>query len=225
MTIYENLLAETAAARTEFLSVPLLQRALREGVGREIYLAYLEQAFHHVRLGVPLLALGAAHAREEVLRYGLYEYVEEEKGHEHWILEDIEALGGDVAAVARGQGNTPCRAMIGYVHYAVEHISPWSVLGLSHVLENTAVSIAGAAASKIRASVGSGAGGFKYLTTHGAVDQDHVVFFEKLVNHIANEADAKALFDTASVVYRLFGDMFRDIDASTGTTSKLLEVA
>lgn len=225
MTPYQMLLAETATARSAFLAVPLLQRALREGVSREIYLAYLEQAYHHVRQGVPLLALGAARAREEALRYGLYEYVEEEKGHEHWILEDIDALGGDLAQVVAGQGNIPCRAMIGYVHYAVEHISPWSVLGLSHVLENTAVSIAGAAASKILSSVGGDGRGFKYLTTHGAVDTKHVVFFEKLVGHVVSESDLHALIDTAVVVYRLFGDMFAEIDAATGKGKRPSEPA
>lgn len=82
-----------------------MQRALRHGVSREVYLAYLEQAYHHVRLGVPLLALGAARAREEALRYGLYEYVNEEKGHEHWILA---SSGNRVGDFGWGRGQEAC---------------------------------------------------------------------------------------------------------------------
>lgn len=212
MPMYDRLLAETAAARDHLLARPIIQRAMREGVSREAYLAYLTQAYHHVKLGVPLLALAAGRAQDEALRYGLYEYIEEEKGHEHWILEDIEALGGDVAKARDAKPNLPARAMIGYVHYAVEHVSAWSVLGLSHVLENTAVSVADLVAGRIQQSLGGGAGGFKYLQTHGAVDGEHVIFFEKLVNRIDDPRDAAAVIDTAEVVFRLFGDMFDAIE-------------
>lgn len=212
MSVYERLIKETAAAQNSFIRTPLIQRTLSMGVNRETYLAYLKQAYHHVRLGVPLLALGAGRAPDKALRYGLYTYIEEEKGHEEWILEDIDAIGGDRLAVENSTPNVPCKAMIGYVHYAVEHVSPYAVLGLSHVLENTAVGLAGSVASKIREAIGGGEAGFKYLSTHGAVDVDHIDFFKTLVSGMRRESDVSALIDTAIVVYRLFGDMFNEID-------------
>lgn len=211
MAMYERLLAETATGRDYLLARPIIQRAMREGVSREVYVAYLIQAYYHVSRGVPLLALAAGRTRDEHLRYSLYHYIEEEKGHEHWILEDIAALGGDVEAARNAKPNLPARAMIGYVHYAIDHISPWSVLGLSHVLENTAVSVADLVAERIQQSVGGSIGGFKYLQTHGALDGDHVAFFEKLVNRVDDQRDAAAIIDTAEVVFRLFADMFDEI--------------
>ena len=35
------------------------------------------------------------------IRYDLYERIEEEKGHEDWVLEDIAALGGDARRTSR----------------------------------------------------------------------------------------------------------------------------
>jgi hypothetical protein len=42
------------------------------------------------------------------IRYDLYHRIEEEKGHEDWVLEDIVAIGGD-AVSSRQRRARPCR--------------------------------------------------------------------------------------------------------------------
>ena len=61
--------------------------------------------------------------------------MEEERGHEKWILNDIAAMGGDAAAVSDGQPGIACQVMVGYTYYAIEWISPYAMLGSVHVLE------------------------------------------------------------------------------------------
>src|SRR3546814_2996346 len=59
---------------------------------------------------------------------------------------------------------------------------------------------------------GSGRG-FSYLSSHGSLDQEHVGFFRDLVDGLGDAAGEQAIIDTARIVYRLYGDIFRGIDA------------
>ncbi len=60
MTFHEQLARVTAADREFLLSAPVIRRALAGDVTRELYVAFLTQAYHHVRHTVPLLmAVGA----------------------------------------------------------------------------------------------------------------------------------------------------------------------
>ena len=49
MPFYEELAAATSAERAYLLSSPIIVNCLRGDVSRESYLAFLGQAFHHVR--------------------------------------------------------------------------------------------------------------------------------------------------------------------------------
>lgn len=216
MQFFERLFAETRADREAFIATPVIQRALHQGVPAAMYVAFLGQAYHHVRHTCRLLSTAVARCTDRDQRYlnALLEYIDEERGHEEWILDDIAALGGDAEAVRAGQGEMPCRLMVAYVYYAIEHISPYAMLGMVHVLEGMSAALATAAAGTMRTTLATQDGrGFSYLSSHGSLDQDHVAFFRNLVNGIDDPAAQAAIVDTARVVYRLYGDMFRSIEA------------
>ena len=96
MTFHEQLARETAADRAFLLSAPVIQRCLAGDVTRPLYVAFLTQAYHHVRHTVPLLmAVGSRLPdRHAWLRDAVLHYLEEETGHDEWILNDIERAGG-----------------------------------------------------------------------------------------------------------------------------------
>lgn len=224
MTLFDRLLAETEAERNRFLGLSIIRRAREEGVPQALYLAFLGQAYHHVRQTCPLLglALSRCGADDADYRAGLIGYIDEEKGHEAWILDDISALGGDAEAVRTSLPGIPCRAMVAYATWAVEHVSPYALLGMVHVLEGMSVELADAVARRISAALGNGEGalpeaGFSYLTSHGALDREHVRYFEELVNGIEDRAAAQAIIDTANAIYRLYGDMFVEIAEIAGS--------
>jgi pyrroloquinoline quinone (PQQ) biosynthesis protein C len=218
MTLFDRLLAETEAERNRFLGLPIIRRARDEGVPAELYLAFLGQAYHHVRQTCPLLGLALSRCGEKdrAYREGLIGYIDEEMGHEDWILDDIAALGGNADAVRRGRPGIPCRAMVAYATWAIEHVSPYALLGMVHVLEGMSVELAEGVARRISAVLGNPGGkmpaeGFRYLTSHGALDRDHVRYFEALVNGIEDAEAADAIVDTANAIYRLYGDMFVEL--------------
>ena len=142
MTPFDRLYRETAEARERFLSIPIVKQALTSGGSRELYLAFLTEAYHHVKHTFPLLSLAAAHTRDERYQTALALYMNEERGHDKWILDDIRAMGGDAGAVERGKPGIPCQVMVGYAYYCIEWISPHALLGMVHVLEGLSVMLA-----------------------------------------------------------------------------------
>lgn len=215
MTFFDDLIAQTRQERDAFIATPVIQRALREGVDRAMYLDFLAQAYHHVRHTCRLLSCAIARSGDGDQTYidALMEYIEEEKGHDEWILNDIRDLGGDAEAVRRGRGDLPCRLMVAYAYYAIDHISPYAMLGMVHVLEGMSAALALTAASTLKTSLGiEGDVGFSYLSSHGSLDQEHVAFFQELANGIDDRAAQAAIIDTAKVMYRLYGDIFIGID-------------
>jgi hypothetical protein len=112
MRFHARLLEQTHAARQGLLATPIIQGALRGEVSLPSYLAFLREAYHHVRHTVPLLQAtkAALSARHAWLRQPLDEYIAEEAGHDEWILDDIAACGGDAEATRHGCRGTPPRS-------------------------------------------------------------------------------------------------------------------
>ncbi|MCP5155294.1 MAG: iron-containing redox enzyme family protein [Ectothiorhodospiraceae bacterium] len=216
---YQQLLDRTRVERERFLAIGIIQRALRGDVDRSLYLRYLEQAYHHVRHTCPLLgaALSRCAPTDARLRDALLAYIEEERGHEAWIADDIAALGGDVARLAASDGSPPVRVMVGYAYYLVDRVSPYALLGMVHVLEGLSVHLADAVANALGHKLGGGGdAGFSYLRSHGSLDQSHVRFFAELVDGIEDARAREAVVDAAAVMYGLFGDVFRWLEDTAG---------
>jgi pyrroloquinoline quinone (PQQ) biosynthesis protein C len=214
MPLYERLVVTTEPDRAAFLSIPLIGDALLGRVPRSLYVEFLTQAYHHVRHTCPLLSLAAAVTTDPVYRSALYTYIEEERGHEEWILADIAALGADAASVALMQPRLPCRAMVGYAYYAVQWINPYSLLGMVHVLEGLSSLLATKAAAALDACFGQSEGrGFLYLTSHGALDVDHAAFFADLVDRLPDAAE-EPIIECAKTMYWLYGNIFRDLNGT-----------
>jgi pyrroloquinoline quinone (PQQ) biosynthesis protein C len=214
MSFHEQLVTETTESREAFLSIPLVRNTLRNGAPRGLYLDFLAEAYHHVKHTFPLLALAASRTSDERYQDALVEYMEEERGHEKWILNDIRALGGDPDAVRDGQGGPACRIMVGYAYYAIEHISPYAFLGSVHVLEGMSVLLADQLADVMKASLGlESDDGFSYLRTHGSLDNEHVAFFRTLVDGFDDRKTQRIIIDSATMFYRLYGSIFRDLGA------------
>src|SRR5450631_3141567 len=168
MSQFQRLLAQTSSARRQFVELPLIQEAMRQGGPKGLYLNFLGQAYHHVKHTAPLLALATSRCGPNDAHYqsALMTYSSEEQGHEEWILEDIDALGGDSNAVRRGSPRLPCKVMVSHAYYLTDHVSPYGLLGMIHVLEGMSVALAAQAARAIRSSLQTGSdAGFKYLTT------------------------------------------------------------
>ena len=214
MNTFDRLFLETAEARNQFLSIPLVKQALTTGGSRELYLDFLSQAYHHVKHTFPLLSLAASITRDERYQDALFEYMKEERGHDKWILDDIRALGGDADAVARARPGTACQVMVGYAYYCIQWISPYAILGMVHVLEGLSVMLAHQVAGAVQRSLAvDSKTGFSYLSSHGTLDIEHVELFKNLINGFHDRQTQDDIIATAGVMYRLYGAIFEDMGA------------
>ena len=180
------------------------------------YVAFLTEAYYHVRQTVPLLMacgsrLGEPH---RWLQDAITEYIEEERGHDRWILNDIQACGADAEGVYHGQPSLATELMVSYAWDSVMRGNPASFFGMVLVLEGTSVNLATPMAQLIRQRLQLPEQAMSYLTSHGSLDIEHIAFYEKLMNRLDEPADKAAVVHTAKVVYRLYGDMFRSLPLS-----------
>lgn len=213
MPFFEQLMQQTAVERQLLISVPQLQAGLAGDISPEGYIDYLTQAYHHVRHTVPLLRL----ARQRVagrpqLEAALDEYIDEESGHEQWVLADIKAAGGDHLAAAASQPGAATKMMVECAYDRVGRGNPLSMFGMVYVLEGTSVAMASQGAAAIKARLGMPDEAFTYLTSHGALDLEHLRFFERLMDTIEDPEDQREIIRMARDMFRLFAELFRSID-------------
>jgi long-chain acyl-CoA synthetase len=220
MTLHEQLARETAADRDFLLSAPVIQRCLAGDVTRELYVAFLTQAWHHVRHTVPLLmAVGSRLPdRHAWLRESVLHYLEEETGHDEWILNDIEAAGGDRAAAAASQPGVATEAMIAYAYDTVMRRNPIGFFGMVHVLEGTSVSLALSAAGHIQSSLGLPVRAFTYLRSHGELDKEHINDLARILDRLTDREDGEAVVRCAKGIYWLYGNVFRSLEATASVS-------
>ena len=127
----------------------------------------LNQAFHHVRHTVPLLKACRERVAQQPRLAWLMpvrdEYIEEEDGHELWILDDISAAGGDAEAARQGRPDHAAEVMVPYAYDTISRGNPLGFFGMVLVLEGTSVALALQAADRIQAGLGLPDTAFGYL--------------------------------------------------------------
>lgn len=223
---FEQLVTETEPARLALLSVPQIQDGLTGRISLETYIAYLTEAYHHVKHTVPLMR--AAHTAlrpdQQWLVPALEEYIEEEEGHEEWILNDIRHAGGDAEAVRHGVPRPATQAMVDEAYRFIADENAAGFFGMVYVLEGTSTAIATHGADAVARSLGLPKNCFTYLTSHGALDIQHMEFFRDLMNRMQDTCDRQAVIAMANRIFGLFAALFRAIPHSRPTSIADTEV-
>ena len=222
MAFYDELLAATETERNTLLSLPLITTGAAGDITLETYIAFLTQAYHHVKHTTPLLMScgGRLPGEHEWLRNAVGEYIEEELGHQEWILNDIAVCGADKEAVRASAtpetaASQATELMVSYAYDMINRVNPIGFFGMVLVLEGTSITVATQAAEKIMASLNMQKDGFSYLLSHGSLDISHMTFYEGLMNKVTDKENQDMIIHTAKIFYKLYGDIFRDVAART----------
>ena len=136
-----------------------------------------------------------------------------------WDAACIEKLhthvaNGDAEAVRHGQPELPIELMVAFLYDQIQRGNPMGFFGMVQVLEGTSVAIALTVADQLKSGLGLPPQAMSYLSSHGALDQEHLKFFESLMNRVEDPADQAAIIHSAKVVYRLYGDMLHQLTGS-----------
>jgi len=214
MTNFQQLAAATQSDRLALTTTPIIRRALVGDVTRDLYRAFLAQAYHHVRHTIPLLmAVGSRlESRHRWLQDELVHYLDEEVGHDQWILSDIAAAGGDSASVRDSAPAIETDAMVAYAYDTVSRRNPVGFFGMVFVLEGTSVALALQAADAVQNALELPDRAFTYLRSHGKLDQEHVGHLASIVDRLDATQDLPAVVTCARAMFHLYGNVFRSLD-------------
>jgi len=214
MSFLQQLTVDVDSERQLMLQAAPIQRALNGNVTADLYRAFLGQAFHHVRHTVPLLmAVGSRLPDDKAwLRSEIVHYIEEEHGHEEWILNDIVAAGGDRDAAALSSPHVETDAMVAYAYDVAMRRNPVGFFGMVFVLEGTSIALALNAANRIQEKLSLPDRAFSYLRSHGKLDLEHVEHLAGILERLDAPEDRKAVEDCARAMFWLYGNVFRSLD-------------
>jgi long-chain acyl-CoA synthetase len=212
-SLFERLVNETGHEQSLLMSVPQIRDGLTGKISRQTYLAYLAQAYHHVKHTVPLMQWTKAclPPNTTVFQDALDDYVSEETGHEEWILNDIRAAGGDAEAVRASAPLPATEFMVSYAYDYISRINPLGFFGMVFVLEGTSTQIASQGADAVMKSLDLPRSAFTYLFSHGALDLEHMNFFAKLMASVTAQSDQDAIIHMAKRMFVLFANVFASI--------------
>lgn len=207
---YEKLKQATETERQLLLSSEIIQRCFRQEIELADYIGFLTQAYHHVKFTVPLMMAAGARLQDdkEWLREALAEYIEDEIGHQEWILNDLAACGVDKDSIRRSKPAMATELMVSYAFDMVTRINPVGFFGMVHVLEGTSINLADQAATQIMNKLQLPEQAFSYLRSHGALDQQHIRFLENLVNRFEDPAEQELLIHSTRMFYGLYKGVF-----------------
>lgn len=211
MSFFMRLIETTDEERRAFEAIPKVYSMINRGLTRDEYGALLHDLYHVVWHFCPTMAAAASRLPDEFVqvRYHLYEGIEEEKGHETWVLEDVVATGGDVEMVRTVAPSPPIQAMIAFNYYTSERVHPCGVLGMLYALEVISSVYAGQVTSSIARSTGyPDPGAFKFLSSHASMDLDHMAKLKTLVKTIEDPAAQEAIVNATRTNFWLFGQLY-----------------
>ena len=213
-SFFITLVEMTDAARRGLEEIPKMHEMIHHGLKLAEYRAFLHDLYHIVWHFCPIMAAAAARCddRYREVRYELYERIEEEKGHETWVLEDIAAMGVDVGSVQANPPSAPVQAMIAFNYHGAERVHPCSVLGMLYMLEVVSSVYAGRVSESIARAIGRDvdAGGFRFLSSHATMDVEHMAKLNVLVKKITEPGAQQSIINSTRVNFFQFGLMFRE---------------
>ena len=211
-SFFITLLETTDTNRREFEAIPKMNSMLVRGLSLAEYKAFLHDLYYVVWHFCPVIAAAASRVDDAFrqVRYELYERLEEEKGHDLWVLEDVEAVGGDVAQIRANPPSAPVQCFLAFNYHCAERAHPCAILGMLYCLEIIASAYAATLSQSIAKTLGRDMDGpgFKFLLSHSAMDQDHVAKLNVLMKTIDDPAAQEAIINATRVNFYQFGRMF-----------------
>jgi pyrroloquinoline quinone (PQQ) biosynthesis protein C len=197
----------TDANRVELEGLPKIQEMLNGKMTQEEYKAFLMDIYHVVWHFCPIMATAASRCSDEFseVRSHLYHNIEEEKGHENMVLDDLKAFGVDADAVRANKPSAPVLAMIAYNYYTSERVHPCTVIGMLYSLELISSVYSGQLATSISLGLDMPiAQGFTFLDSHSAMDLDHVAELRELLQKIEDPEVQEIIIDAIQMNFYMF---------------------
>jgi Iron-containing redox enzyme len=154
------------------------------------WLAFLGVLSGTIRASVPLLETARDRARElsaaDPVAAGLVDYLgrhaEEERGHDEWVLQDLQSVGVASAELLSRPPSGAVAALVGAQYYWVLHYHPVCLLGYLMVLEGNPPNRR--RLQDLRSRSGLPASAFRTMLEHADLDIGHAAELDDLLDRL-----------------------------------------
>jgi pyrroloquinoline quinone (PQQ) biosynthesis protein C len=214
LPFFADLVTRTDEARREFETNPVVLEAVANGMSIERYRKLLLELYHVVWHFNPVCAAAASRVPDShrQVRYFLYEHMQEESGHEEWVMNDLEAVGVAHAATRAHRAGLHTLALNGYNYWSADRRHPCSVLGMMYALEVIASVYGGPFSSAIRESLLlEGDRGVSFISSHATMDTEHMAELRILLNTITDDEARDAIAEATLVNFHHFTRLFEAV--------------
>jgi Iron-containing redox enzyme len=201
---------ESARLRSKLeLALPLLvgtgRRLWEHRLIRDLYPEYLVANHGVIRASVPLmeatLERASAAAPHDPAAAGLAAYLEhhvdEERGHDDWLLEDLEVLGRSREEVLARPPSASVAALVGAQYYWIQYYHPVALLGYIGLLEGYPPTIADVEA--LMARTGHTREAFRTLIRHAELDPLHRQDFDEMLDRLPLSPEQSAVIGVSGL--------------------------
>jgi hypothetical protein len=194
------------------------------------WLAFLGVLYGSIRASVPLLETARDRARDlsptDPLAAGLVDYLrahaEEERGHDEWLLQDLQSVGVAPAELLSRPPSGAVAALVGAQYYWVLHYHPVCVLGYLMVIEGNPPNRR--SLQDLQNRSGLPASAFRTMFEHADLDIGHAAELADLLDRLPlssshNEALGLSAISTIAGLTRLLKELGDRLAATRGTTA------
>jgi hypothetical protein len=194
------------------------------------WLAFLGVLYGSIRASVPLLETARDRARDlsptDPLAAGLVDYLrrhaDEERGHDEWLLQDLQSVGVASTELLSRPPSGAVAALVGAQYYWVLHYHPVSILGYLMVIEGNPPNRR--RLQDLQSRSGLPLSAFRTMLEHADLDIGHAAELADLLDRLPlspshNEALGLSAISTVAGLTRLLKDLGDRLAATGGTTT------
>ena len=214
LPFFADLVTRTDEARRAFETNSKMLDIVANGLPLERYRKLLLELYHVVWHFNPVCAAAASRVSDaqKQVRYFLYDHMDEEKGHEQWVVNDLEAMGVRTEEVLAYKPTDFMLALNGYNYWAADRRHPCSVLGMLYALEVISSVYGGQMTTAISESLLlQGDRGISFISSHATLDAEHMAELRVILNTLHDEAAKDAIIESTIFNFHQFGRVLEAI--------------
>ena len=194
-----DLVSRTDEARRAFETNARVLQIVADGLSVERYRLLLLELYHVVWHFNPTCAAAASRLSDQhsEIRYFLYDHMMAEKGHEEWVVNDLEVVGVRRHEIGRHHPSNALLALNGYNYWSADRRHPCSVLGMIYALEVIASVYGGPIASAIKESLLlEDDRGISFISSHVTMDAEHMAELRVVMNKVHDSEAKEAIVES-----------------------------
>jgi hypothetical protein len=188
-----------------------VQAAINGTIKPAVYQSYLaeiaQQYAPHSPIVMSLAASRCMQSHRQLAEY-LLKHAAEERGHNQWALEDLNARRVSMLLAQKARPVPACAAMIAYEYFLAEHGNPVALFGWMYILEAVGADLGPDATKGLRKAQMP----VRFVAGHAQADQKHATeILAQIKANVTDRQDRSDLLYAAEVSAVLYVTMFEQV--------------